>query len=448
MNEGTKVDVGLDVHKESIAAIAQAAPGRGPARLVGEIGHDVSRLIKRLQALVQPDDVHIVDEAGPTGYGLQRKLQALGYACEIVAPSLIPRRAGERVKTDRRDCLREAELSRAGELKAIWIPDPADAAIRELSRAREDAVNARTRARHQRHRFLLRHDLRVAGKTAWTKAVGRCLGTLSFEAIGSQIAFTECCLAVQACDARVDRLSLSLVQAIQGWRREGVVRALCALRGIDGVSAVGLVAEIADIARFDHPHKLMGSLGLVPSEHSSGERVSRGPITKSGNAHARRLLSEAAWCYRFKPRVCAQVQRRHEDLPESTRAMAWSAQVRLTHRYAKLQARGVTLNKICVAVWHASWPASSGPWPRRVEPSTFLFQHSMSSMARAPRPRQPPRRIDEQWYLTRGYELDASPSLATAHHSIALNSFTCHHGQRRPYEVGERAVHVQLRIDP
>ena len=323
MNEGTKVYVGLDVHKESIA-IAQDAPGWGPARLVGEIWHGVNRLIKRLPAL--------------------------GYACEIIAPSLTPRLAGDRVKTDRRDCLRLAELSRAGELKAIWIPDLADEAIRELSRAREDAVTARTRARHQLRGFLLRHAIRYPGKTAWTKTFGRWLRTLNFEAAGSQIAFTEYCLALQACDARVERLSLSLVQAIQGWRFEGVVRALCALRGIDVVSAVGLVAEIGDIARFDHPRKLMGYLGLVPSEHSSGERINRGPITKSGNAHARRLLTEAAWCYRFKPRVGAQAQRRHEALPESTRAMAWKAQLRLTDRYAKLQARGVTLNEVCVAV--------------------------------------------------------------------------------------------------
>ena len=349
MNERTKVYAGLDVHKESIA-IAQAAPGRGPARLVGEIGHDVNRLVKRLQALGQPEEVHVVYEAGPTGYDLQRKLQTLGYPCEIIAPSLIPRRAGDRVKTDRRDCLRLAELSRAGELKAIWIPDPADEAIRELSRAREDAVNARTRARHPLRGFLLRHDLRYPGKTPWTKTFGRWLGTLSFEAVGSQIAFTEYCLAVQASDARVEGLSLSLLQAIQGWRFESVVRALCALRGIDVVSAVGLVAEIGDIARFDHPRKLMGYLGLVPSEHSSGERVSRGPITKSGNAHARRLLTEAAWCYRLAPRICAQAQRRQEDLPESTRAIAWKAQLRLTDRYAKLHARGVTLNKVCVAV--------------------------------------------------------------------------------------------------
>ena len=164
MDESSKVYVGLDVHKETIAiAIAQAAPGRGSARLMGEIAHDVNRLTRKLQPLGDPARVHIVYEAWPTSYGLQRKLRELGYACEIIAPSPIPRGAGDRVKTDRRDCLRLAELSRAGELKAIWIPDPADEAIRELSKAHEDAVTARTRARHQLRGFLLRHDIRYRG---------------------------------------------------------------------------------------------------------------------------------------------------------------------------------------------------------------------------------------------------------------------------------------------
>jgi transposase len=349
MEEISKLYVGLDVHKDSIT-IALARPGREPAQLLAEIAHDVSRLLKSLARLGDPAQIHVVYEAGPTGYGLQRKLQAAGYYCEIIAPSLIPRRPGQRVKTDRRDSIRLAELSRAGELKPIWIPDPDDEAVRELSRAREDAVNARTRARHQLRGFLLRHDIRYAGKTAWTKTFYRWLGTLKFDAPARQIAFTEYHLAVQACDERVARLSGSLLQSITGWRFENVAKALCALRGIDVVSAVGLVAEIGDIARFDHPRKLMGYLGLVPSEHSSGDRISRGPITKSGNAHARRLLTEAAWSYRFKPRIGYQAQRRQEDLAESVRATAWKAQLRLTDRYAKLSARGVMLNKVCVAV--------------------------------------------------------------------------------------------------
>lgn len=349
MSESIKVFVGLDVHKDSIA-IAVARAGREAARLVAEIAHDVNRLLKKLATFGGPSQVHVVYEAGPTGYGLQRRLTALGYDCEVIAPSLIPRRPGDRIKTDRRDCVRLAELSRAGELTAVWIPMPEDEAMRDLSRAREDAINARTKARHQLRGFLLRHDIRYPGKTAWTKSFYRWLSTLSFGVGASQVAFTEYRLALEALDQRVERLSHALVQAVEQWRMQPVVAALCALRGVDVISAIGLVAEIGDIGRFDHPRKLMGYLGLVPSEHSSGERVARGPITKTGNSHARRLLTEAAWSYRFKPRVGYRAQRRQEALCEPVRATAWKAQLRLTERFAKLSARGVTPNKVCVAV--------------------------------------------------------------------------------------------------
>jgi len=277
-------------------------------------------------------------------------LAARGYDCRIIAPSLIPRRAGERVKNDRRDCLRLAELARAGELKAIWLPEPQDEAIRNLARAREDAVNVRTQARHQLKAFLLRAGVAYRGKTSWTKAHARWLATLSFAQAGDQIAFTEYCAAVTSADERVARLTTALSQAVAGWRFEPVVRALQALRGIDTVAAIGLVAEIGDIGRFAHPRQLMGYLGLVPSEASSGERVRRGSITKAGNGHARRLLTEAAWNYRFKPRVGYRAQSRQEALSEAIRAHAWKAQLRLTARFATLRAGGLQINKICVAV--------------------------------------------------------------------------------------------------
>lgn len=349
MEQVIKVYVGLDVHKDSIA-IAAAEAGRTPARLVGQIAHDVPKLLKALARLGDPGALHVVYEAGPTGYGLQRALSAKGYHCEVIAPSLIPKRAGERVKTDRRDGLRLAELSRAGELRAVWIPDPSDEAIRDLSRAREDAVNSRTQARHQLKAFLLRHEIRYSGKTAWSKSFYRWLGELNFGDASSQMAFTEYHLAVQAADQRVDRLTKALVASVAGWRFGSVVAALQALRGIDAVSAIGLVAEIGDIARFDHPRKLMAYLGLVPSEHSSGDRVRKGSITKTGNAHARRLLTEAAWNYRFTPRIGRAAQARQEALSEPVKAIAWKAQLRLNGRYARLNGRGVHHNKVCVAV--------------------------------------------------------------------------------------------------
>jgi transposase len=349
MNDMIRVYVGLDVHKDSISvAVAQASGG--PARFVGKIAHDVTKLIKTLKTWGAPATVKVVYEAGPTGYGLHRELSGRGYASEVIAPSLIPKRPGDRVKTDRRDGERLAELSRAGELKAIWIPDAGDEALRDLTRAREDAVNARTQARHPLKGFLLRHGQRYPAKTAWSKSFYRWLGTLGFEHGAAQTAFTEYRLTVQAADERVARLTQALEAALVGWRFEPVVTALRALRGIDTVSAVGLVAEIGDIQRFAHPRELMGYLGLVPSEASSGERTRKGSITKTGNAHARRLLTEAAWNYRFKPSVGDRAQRRQEGLPEPIRAVAWKAQLRLTARFARLHARGARINKVCVAV--------------------------------------------------------------------------------------------------
>src|SRR6266542_6936230 len=349
MEEGIKFFVGLDVHKDTIA-VAVAETGRAPARLVGTIAHDVGQLLKRLVGYGKPAQVQVVYEAGPTGYGLQRELARRGYPCQVIAPSLIPQRAGDRIKTDRRDSLRLAELARAGELRAVWIPDPADEAIRDLARAREDAVNARTQMRQQLKGFLLRHDVRYAGRTSWSKTYYRWLATLNFGLSGAQTAFTEYWQAVTAADERVARLTGALANSIEGWRFESVVRALQALRGIDAVSAIGLVAEIGDIGRFAHPRQLMAYLGLVPSEASTGERVVRGSITKTGNAHARRLLTEAAWNYRFQPRIGYHAQRRAEELPQAIRDIAWKAQLRLTKRFARLRARGVQINKVCVAV--------------------------------------------------------------------------------------------------
>jgi len=349
MDEDIKFFVGLDVHKDSIA-VAVADAGRAPARLVGTIAHDVAKLRKLLARYGQPGAVQVVYEAGPTGYGLQRSLARQGYPCQVIAPSLIPQRAGDRVKTDHRDGLRLAELARAGELRAVWIPDPADEAIRDLARAREDAVNARSQVRQQLKAFLLRHDVRYAGKTSWSKTYYRWLATLNFGPEAAQTAFTEYWQAVTSADERVARLTAALLPAITGWRFEAVVMALQALRGVDQVSAIGLVAEIGDIGRFAHPRQLMGYLGLVPSEHSSGERVARGSITKTGNAHARRLLTEAAWNYRFQARIGYRAQRRAENLPQAIRDVAWKAQLRLTGRFARLRARGVQINKVCVAV--------------------------------------------------------------------------------------------------
>ena len=349
MEEIGKIHVGLDVHKDSIS-VAAAEPGRAAARLIGKVIHDVPKLLKVLAKIGQAEQMHLVYEAGPTGFGLQRALQAMGFVCDVIAPSQIPKRAGDRIKTDGRDSIQLAECSRAGQLSAVWIPDLEDEAIRDLSRAREDAVNSRVQARHQLKAFLLRHDVRYTGKTSWSGAYYRWLATLSFGAGAAQTAFTEYWMAVKSADERVERLSTALQGSITGWRWEPVANALQALRGVAAITAIGLAAEIGDLGRFAHPRKLMGYLGLVPTEHSSGDRVSRGSITKTGNAHARRLLTEAAWNYRFNARIGKQALARQEALSEPIRAMAWKAQLRLTQRFKALKERGLQANKACVAV--------------------------------------------------------------------------------------------------
>ena len=349
MDEISKVHVGLDVHKDSIS-IGVAQPGREPGRLLSKLGHHLPKLLKQLDKLGTPAQLHVVYEAGPTGFGLARSLLAKGYGCEVIAPSKTPRRPGDRVKTDARDCIMLAEYSRSGALHAVWIPDASDEAIRDLSRAREDSINARHQARLQLKSFLLRHDVRYTGKTSWGPTHYRWLAEQAFGTGAAQTAFTEYCLTVQAADQRVQRMTKALEESAAQWRFADVVAALQALRGVAMVTAIGLVAEIGDLSRFDHPRKLMGYLGLVPCEHSSGERVRRGSITKTGNQHARRLLTEAAWQYRFPARISRAAQLRQEGLSEQLRATAWKAQLRLSRRFAALNKRGLQINKACTAV--------------------------------------------------------------------------------------------------
>ena len=229
MGERSKIHVGLDVHKDS-TSVAAAEPGRAAARLTCKLPQDLNRLLKVMSRIGPTEQLHIVYEAGPTGCGLQRALEDKGYVCKIIAPSQIPRRPGDRVKTDGRDCRQLAECSRAGQLSAVWIPDPSDEAIRDLARAREDAVSARVQARHQLKGFLLRHGVRYTGRTCWTIACYRWLSTLNFEAGATQTAFTEYRQAVQAADERVEGLTKALEGSISGWRFEPVVHALQALR--------------------------------------------------------------------------------------------------------------------------------------------------------------------------------------------------------------------------
>lgn len=349
MEDDITTFVGLDVHKESIA-IAAAAPGREAPRFVGTVGAALAQLLKALGRLGEPGRTLVAYEAGGTGFALARRLAEHGWRCQVIAPSKMPRKPGDRIKTDRRDALTLAGYLRAGELTVVHVPDVRDEAMRDLSRAREDAVHARRKARQQIKAMLLRHGLRYEGKTAWGPAHERYLAAVTFEHDAQRIAWAEYRAAATAAHERVERLECALREQAAGWRFGPVVAALRCFKGIDFVAALTLVAEIGDLHRFAHPKQLMAYLGLVPSEHSSGASRAQGSITKTGNAHARRVLVESAWSYRYSARMSVELTRRNQDQPAAVREIAWRAQLRLCARMRRLRARGVHENKVCVAI--------------------------------------------------------------------------------------------------
>jgi transposase len=349
MSEGITSFVGLDVHKDT-TAIGVAEAGRDEPRFLGTVGPQLGELLKAMKNLGKPETVHVVYEAGPCGYVLVRQLRERGYVCEVIAPNKMPRSKGDRIKTDRRDALTLARLSRSGDLVPVHVPDERDEAMRDLSRTREDAVRARLKARQQLKALLLRHGHRYTGRTAWNAAHERYLAEFKFPDPAQHIAFTEYRQAVHDCDERVKRLTEALRAQVENWRLTPLVCALMCLRGIDFVAAVTLVAEIGDFARFARATEVMGFLGLVPSEFTSGERRSQGEITKCGNSHARRVLVEAAWNYRFPARIGGDLQKRQEGQPKAACDIAWKAQMRLTKRFRRLKSRQLQANKICIAI--------------------------------------------------------------------------------------------------
>jgi transposase len=366
VGEDRTVCVGLDTHKAKIA-VAVAEPGRaGEVRFHGEIANQpdaVRRLIERLAE--KHGQLRVCYEAGPCGYGLQRQITALGHDCTVVAPSLVPVRAGNRVKTNRRDAVTLARLHRAGELTAVWVPDPTHEAMRDLVRARTAAMEAVRRARQQLQGFLLRHGRVFTGRKTWSPAHRRWLAGLRFAHPTQQIVLQEQIDAIADAERRRDRLGQQIRELVPDLSMAPVVTALQAMRGVAFLSAVVLVAEIGDFRRFANARQLMAWLGLVPSEHPSGSKVERGGITiglrpiprrdvgvadRAGNGRARRVLVEGAWSYRFPARVTSPIQARLDDVPEGVRAIAWKAQLRLRARFRRLVAAGKNANLVTTAV--------------------------------------------------------------------------------------------------
>ncbi|HAK5294581.1 TPA: IS110 family transposase [Salmonella enterica] len=349
MNNNNTLYVGLDVHKESIT-VAYAINSE-PVKLMGKIGTsptDIQNLCKHLRS--KSSQVSIVYEAGPCGYGLYRRLVKSGFDCMVCAPSLIPKKPGERVKTDRRDAIRLVRSLRAGDLSAVYVPGVEDEAFRDLARA---WASARDDLRHVRQRlksFLLVHGIYYVGRADWGPAYRRWLSKYSFESPWRQLAFDEQRRTIEGRLAQCERLESALGEAVTEWRLYPVVEALQAMRGIQFITAVGLISEQGDLTRFEHPRQLMSWFGITPSEYSSGESRHQGSITKTGNSYARKLLVEAAWSYRHPARISPAIQKRQENLPRPVIDRAWDAQLRLCKRYRKLQAKEKNVNITIVAV--------------------------------------------------------------------------------------------------
>ena len=342
--------VGLDVHKETIAVSVAEGSG-GEARYLGEIANTAEAIEKLVKQLRKGEaKLSFCYEAGPCGYGIYRQLRELGCDCQVVAPSLIPKKAGDRVKTDRRDSLMLARLHRAEELTAVWVPDGAQEALRDLTRAREDMKHLQRQAKQRLLAFLLRHGKCYSGKSHWTQAHYRWLEEAKFSHPVQQIVFQEYVDTVKALTKRVNDLDKQIESAASESVFWPMMEGLMALRGVNLLTAATIVAEVGDLKRFTSAPQLMAYLGLVPSEHTSGGSVRRGGITKTGNSHVRRVLVESAWTYRHAARKTAILQRRAERTPEAVQEIAWNAQKRLCGRYRSLESRGKLKVQVCTAI--------------------------------------------------------------------------------------------------
>lgn len=352
MEEPTRF-VGMDVHKATIVVAMTATGDVGKAVSYGTIPNTAAALEKLVQRLRQAGSgaLKFCYEAGPCGYGVHRTLTRLGEDCVVAAPSMIPRRSGDRQKNDKRDAADLAVLHRGGLLTAVWVPDPAHEAMRDLIRARQAAVRTVRAARQQLSAFLLRHERSYPdGRRAWTKVHRGWLAEQSFTEPAQQLVLQECIEAVRAAEQRLDRIDGHLRAQLPNWSLFPLVRNLCALRGVDVIVGAGLAAAIGDPSRFATAPHFMAYLGLVPSEHSSGQRRRIGAITKAGDIHARTMLVEAAHSYRLPARVARRKLKAVEAVPEQVREIAWKAQTRLCQRYRQMMARDKLKQVVVTAV--------------------------------------------------------------------------------------------------
>ena len=372
MDDHSVAYVALDTSKlRNAVAIAEA--GRdGEIRYLGEIDNAPAATAKLARRLAKKHAaLTFAYEAGPTGYGLYRQIKNLGHDCIVVAPSLIPHKPGDRVKTNRRDALSLARQLRAGDLTAVWVPDPHHEAVRDLTRARGAAVRDQRAKRQQVSALLLRLGLHYPGKTTWGKAHMAWLAGQKLAHLEQRIALEEMLHAVRQAGDRIARLEQAIRTAVPDWSLAPSVTALMALRGVEFIAATTLLAEIGDLTRFRSPRELMAWLGMVPSEHSTGERIRRGPITKSGNRRARSILVECAWSYRHPPRVGRDKLARLEAAPPAVRDIAWKAQSRLTARYRALRRAGkldvvaitAVARELAAFIWAVGLAVGSGRTP-------------------------------------------------------------------------------------
>ena len=343
--------VGLDVHKNSIAIAVADQKRHSEVRYYGQIENDMNKLNKVFRKLVSDgSELCCVYEAGPCGYYIYRYLTDNGIDCSVIAPSQMPRKSGDRIKTDRRDAITLARLHRAGELTSVYVPELEDEALRDLVRAREDAQKALRKSKQQLGAFLLRHHIIYSGKTMWTSAHFNWLSDISMEHPAQQVTLQEYIDTVDSNAKRVDRLTAQIRDLSDQSRLSPLIKALQAMRGISLIVAATVAAELGDLRRFANPAQMMAYLGLVPSEHSSGEKTKRGGITKTGNGHVRKALIEAAQAYRLPARKSRAIRKRQENLSTEVCRIAWKAQLRLCGRYWRLAGKGKKVNVVKTAI--------------------------------------------------------------------------------------------------